>query len=534
MSRPDPCIVKLTACLLSAFIITGCTHLAVNTPKEEPLKSKSPYLFMIYARHAQNRGDLDEALEFYSHINDPYVWLNQAMIYYAKGDNDKALEFIGKLLEQGSYLDEALELRSKIYARSKKWMLAIHDVERLMQDHPHNKDLGMFLANLKMCVSDFKGSRDVLNKMLDIYTDDNLLLYTLSKACIGDGDFICAKHALETLIENQPEFSPAYADLGKVYQALGDKAGAEAIYLELLKVNPQSKQAITALTDIYVSQNRYSEGIGLLKRLFKIHPSQKVLHSLALLEIHEGMYEQALKLLHTKESYTDEDAYYEALAYAGLHRWDKALTSLDNIPIQGDLGCDVILLKVSILKDMGRISEAIEILRDVWKHYISYESCKEIGYRLATMLEESGQRKEGLVFAMEILEKHPHDPIMLNFVGYVWADIGKNLQRAQTMIEEALKTRPDDGFILDSMGWVLFKRNMPKRSLKYMKLALDKCNHDPVVNEHMGDVLLALGKKSKALDYYLKAFVLSKTVSPSLEKKINCLLEAYMYGRPNR
>lgn len=534
MSRPDPCIKLITACLLSALIITGCTHLVVNTPKEEPLQSKSPYLFMIYARHAQNRGNLDEALEFYSHINDPYVWLNQAMIYYAKGNNDKALELIDRLLGQGSYPDEVLELRAKIYAGSKKWMLAIHDIEKLMQAHPNNKDIGMFLANLKMCVSDFKGARDILNKMLDIYTDDNLLVYTLSKACIGDGDLICAKHALKTLIENQPEFSPAYADLGKVYQALGDKAGAEAIYLDLLKMNPQSKQAITALADIYVSQDKYSEGIGLLKRLFKISPSRKVLHSLVLLEIHEGMYEQALKLLHTKESYTDEDAYYEALAYAGLHRWDKALTSLDTISIQGDIGCDVILLKASILKDMGRINEAIKTLTDAWEHYISHKSCKEIGYRLATMLEESGQRKKGLVFAIEILEKHPHDPIMLNFVGYVWADMGKNLPKAQAMIEEALKTRPDDGFILDSMGWVLFKRNMPKKSLKYMKLALDKCNHDPVVNEHMGDVLFALGKKSKALDYYLKAFVLSKDANPSLEKKIDCLLEPYMYGRPNK
>ncbi|MCD6569997.1 MAG: tetratricopeptide repeat protein [Deltaproteobacteria bacterium] len=525
MSRPDPCI-KLAACIISTFIVLGCAHLPIDKLKGKTPEYKSPYLFMVYARLAQNRGDFDEALKFYSHINDPYAWLNQARIYYVKGDNDNALKFIDKLLEEGSYLDEALELRAKIYAKSRQWMPAIRDAQRLMGNHPYNKDLGVFLANLKMCVSDFKGARDVLNKMLDIYKDDNLLLYTLSKACIGDGDLICARHALEKLIEDQPGFSPAYMDLGKIYQALGDVAGAENIYLELLKINPRSRQATLALTDIYISQERYSKALDLLKRIIKIHPSEDVLHRLVLLEIHEGMYEEALELLHSKGSGTDKDTYYTALVYAGLNRWDDALDSLSSIPIQGDLGCDVILLKASILKDMGRTSEAIEILEHAWKD----ESCKEIGYRLAIMLEDSGQREEGLAIATEILEKRPHDPVILNFVGYVWADMGKDLPKAQHMIEKALKSRPDDGFILDSMGWVLFKRNMPQKSLRYMKLALEKCGHDPIINEHMGDILYALGQKPKALDYYLRAFVLSEAVNSSLEEKIDCLLEAYRYG----
>jgi len=175
---------------------------------------------------------------------------------------------------------------------------------------------------------------------------------------------------------------------------------------------------------------------------------------------------------------------------------------------------------------MGKSSEAFDELKNTWDKVSKEPACREVGYRLATALEEKGMVKEGLSVAESILAADPNDAIMLNFVGYIWADQGRNLDKAKKMIGDALTARPDDGFILDSMGWVLFKSGKAADALPYMEKALKKYADEPLINEHMGDIQYKLGKKKLALEYYLRAKTNSKKgVSPALEKKINELIK---------
>jgi tetratricopeptide (TPR) repeat protein len=503
----------------------GCASLRSITPvsSSDPLKTKNPYLLMMYARYAQNQGDAETALNFYSQINDPYAWLQQARIFYVKNDTDNALALIEKVINEGTYSNEALELRARIYAERDEWVLAIKDIEKVLSNQPDNKELAVFLANIKMYLGDFKGARSILEKTLESYKDDNVILYALSKACIGGGDLISARNYLVELIKVWPDFSPAYEDLGRVYQLLGDSSSAEQTYLEALKMNPVSSVAILGLSDIYASQDKYGDALKLLQRLNNENPSQEVLYRLVLLEIHEGMYEEALKILKDQDTLADEDYYYIALAHAGLSQWDKALQALDKITVQDGFLCDVILLKASIFEDMGKPEDSIKILKEGLVYSEKSETCREIIYRLTNMLEESGKREEGLAVAQDALKKYPHDPHLLNFVGYIWADMGKNLNEARGLIEEALSLKPDDGFIIDSMAWVLYKLGLFQESLTYMERALQKTGDDPIINEHMGDVLFSLGQKEKALEYYLKASQLNEQENLSLKQKIDNL-----------
>jgi tetratricopeptide (TPR) repeat protein len=91
------------------------------------------------------------------------------------------------------------------------------------------------------------------------------------------------------------------------------------------------------------------------------------------------------------------------------------------------------------------------------------------------------------------------------------------------MIKEALEMKPDDPFILDSMGWVLFRMGKSKEALDYMEKALKTLKDDPVINEHMGDILKSLGKNEKALDYYLKSSLLNKSSNKEVKEKIKSL-----------
>lgn len=100
-----------------------------------------------------------------------------------------------------------------------------------------------------------------------------------------------------------------------------------------------------------------------------------------------------------------------------------------------------------------------------------------------------------------------------------------NLDKAYSMIKEALDMKPDDPFILDSMAWVLFKMGKPKEALVYIEKVLKILKDDATVNEHMGDILMSLGQTDKALDYYLKSSILNRSVNDSLKEKINKLIQ---------
>lgn len=236
------------------------------------------------------------------------------------------------------------------------------------------------------------------------------------------------------------------------------------------------------------------------------------------------MFEDALNLIKGIKEITDDDRYYLSLAYAGLERYDEALDVLRDIPVSGRLGCDITMLISSILKNQNRPEESVAVLEAAWKDYADLATCNEIGYQLATELDSMGRRDEGLAIALNLLEKDPQDPIALNFVGYVWADRGMNLDKAYAMIKEAYESKPDDPYILDSMAWVLYKMGRPKEALAYMEKALKTLSDDATVNEHMGDILKALGQTGKALDYYLKSSILNRSVNNDLKEKINRLL----------
>ena len=478
---------------------------------------------MILARQEENQGNWAKALELYATIEDPFAWLEMARIAYMQNDFEKALSLVEKILNSGVYMEEALEIRTKIYARTERWQEAIADVERLIKRYPENQSLHLLLAKLKLFVSDFKGARRVL-EALRMENDDFEALYTLSKACLGDQDKECAKKALERAIEGGTDFTPIYLDLGKIDELEGRFADAEDIYLKLLENDPESLEAHIALSDLYLQEGRNMEAISHMQTVLELAPNEEVLHKLVILELDSKMYTEALALLKGQEQYANEDMYYMAIAYAGLKQWNAALLVLEKVPKEDAGGCDAAILKASILEDMGRQDDALKELKSGWERYSSANGCKEIGYRLATALDDRGRRDEGMAIAQKLLDKDPHDPMMLNFIGYIWADEGKNLGKALKMIEEALQLRPGDGYILDSMGWALFKAGKVQDATGYIDKALEAYADDPIINTHMGDILCRQGYTLKALDYYLKAKVNSKQPSADLERKIDKIL----------
>ncbi|HHO75487.1 MAG TPA: tetratricopeptide repeat protein [Deltaproteobacteria bacterium] len=509
--------------LIALFMtISGCAHVPQNETGVEPDRS-NPYLNMLLARDAENNGDWNKALELYATIDDPFSWLAQARIHFILNQSADSLAFVDRLIQEDAYADEALELRTKIYARKGNWQQAINDTETLAEKHPDNRQLKLFLANLKIIISDFIGAKIILEDLL-VSNDDSMVLYTLSKACLGLKDLSCTRKALMDVIVANPRFSPAYIDLGKTNELLGRPEAAETAYKELLDIDPYSNDGLIALSEFYISQKNYSSAISTIERLVRINPHVQIIRKLVMLKFQEGLFSEALSDFEQIEEKTDQDIYYMAIAYAKLSRYEDALQALQKISVAGKLGCDVAMLQSSIEKDMGNEAEALDILLSAWDNHNDKDGCEEIGYHLATELDIAGRRDEALEIASELLDRNPKDPIALNFIGYVWADQGINLDQAHDMIKEALDMKPDDPYILDSMAWVLFRKNQSVQALKYMEKALEQLDTDPIMLEHMGDILKDLERTNEALDYYIKSSILNNK-RQGIEEKINELLE---------
>ncbi|MEO1108598.1 MAG: tetratricopeptide repeat protein [Pseudomonadota bacterium] len=96
------------------------------------------------------------------------------------------------------------------------------------------------------------------------------------------------------------------------------------------------------------------------------------------------------------------------------------------------------------------------------------------------------------------LELNPDQPQVLNYLGYSLVERREKLDEALDMIERAVAARPDSGYIVDSLGWVLFRLGRYDEAVEHMERAVALMPVDPVVNDHLGDVYWAVGRDREA------------------------------------
>ena len=127
----------------------------------------------------------------------------------------------------------------------------------------------------------------------------------------------------------------------------------------------------------------------------------------------------------------------------------------------------------------------------------------------------------------DILKMEPDYPNALNFVGYLWAEKGIKLDEAETMIKKALSKKPNDGAIIDSLGWVYYKKGNYRLALAELLKANQLLPDDPTITEHVGDVYVSLKEYNKAFPYYEKSIQLEKDVNKKkvIEEKLKLIKE---------
>ncbi|MCH2038259.1 MAG: tetratricopeptide repeat protein [Rickettsiales bacterium] len=182
---------------------------------------------------------------------------------------------------------------------------------------------------------------------------------------------------------------------------------------------------------------------------------------------------------------------------------DEAIRRLYNIADNTDktsVKKDAMLLLADILRVEQRFRESTDVYDIVVNEGYVKDSEEEwrIYYNRAIGYEKQDKWEQAESDFIKSLELNPNQPDALNYLAYSWLLQDKNIETAKEMIEIAYQARPDDPYVIDSMGWALMKTGDYEGAVEYLERAVLLKPNDPVLHDHLGDVYWLTGRKNEA------------------------------------
>jgi tetratricopeptide (TPR) repeat protein len=231
---------------------------------------------------------------------------------------------------------------------------------------------------------------------------------------------------------------------------------------------------------------------------------------------------------------------YSGIAKEGAYGWAAQLRLSQDLYEVGDVDGAVSLLRKMADERKNR-SDALVRLGNILRYEERFkesvaaydEAVARIGelkaddwtilYSRGIALEQSGQWDRAEKDLLKALELEPDQPYVLNYLGYSWVEKGKNLDRARDMLERAVAQRQDDGYIVDSMGWALYKLGQFNDAVTYLERAVALRPQDAEINNHLGDAYWRVGRQGEARIQWRR--VLGLEPEEDLRKKVEQKLQ---------
>jgi tetratricopeptide (TPR) repeat protein len=315
---------------------------------------------------------------------------------------------------------------------------------------------------------------------------------------------------LERFLQVHPDAPDARLAYARVLVGSDRLEDAQRQFEELVRREPRYPDPLFALGVLSLEAERYEEARGYFERyLDAVGPANGRdldLVYLNMSRVAEGQrrYEEALDWLHKLRNPEQASVASEREAFILVHlnRAEEGMKLLEQLP--GDTGeqrMQRVLLQGQLLREEHRYQDSFELLDQALR-----DSPDDSG-----LLYESAMSAERLdrVDVMEsrlrrLLQLHPDYAHAYNALGYSLADRNIRLQEAYALIGHALSLAPDDGFIVDSMGWVQYRLGHLEEARAALTRAF-RLKADPDVAAHLGEVLWAMGDHSGARTLLLEA-----------------------------
>lgn len=528
-------IYYLTSRMPSLLILVGAAFLFVacgsqTIPQSAELKTETPAGNFLAARQALYFNDVEQSAGFFLETlkNDPsnVDLLRQSFItQYYYGDIEKAAA-LGRQLESLNVATTfSREPATALAIRDQDWAAVLVLADKIAET---SSSIGMAgLIKGWALISSGQGDAGITALLEAGRTQTN--------AEAGMPTFFRLHAALmaEAMGQNSEALQRS---LGLVQEPLSSQTAFELA--KLLSRNGELDQAKALIEDRF--SNRYDKSLILAQiseaaRLPKPTVTENIASGIidTALSSHNGperrLFAARLRLALFLEPNNELARYMLAQQFLDLAKLDQATSAFSRIDPDGMMGRPAILALADIATDEGEHKKAVALIsglitakpdegylykvlgdalrrsRKFTKSRDAYITAKDKGYEpgslhrnLGIALERLGEDEAAEKSFRLALDANPDDPYTLNYLGYWWAEEGRNLDEAISLIERAVELRPESGFFLDSLGWVHFRLGAPKIAVKYLEMATALEPSDPEIIGHLGDVYWELGRYQEA------------------------------------
>jgi Flp pilus assembly protein TadD len=243
--------------------------------------------------------------------------------------------------------------------------------------------------------------------------------------------------------------------------------------------------------------------------------------------------------------------------YEAAERWDDAIAAYGRIAASSPVYMNARLQIAQAYQKQKKPEEALKVLndaltgtRDDLELYASigdvqrgeekYAEAAETYTKAIALIGEPQERHWTIYYTRGIalerskrwvdaerdlnqaLKLKPEQPLVMNYLAYTWVEAGVKLNEALAMLKRAVELRPEDGFIIDSLGWAYFRMGDYKSAIRYLEQAIQLEPSEATVNDHLGDAYWRVGRRLEAKYQWQHALTLKpeKGEEPKIRHKI--------------
>lgn len=424
----------------------------------------------------------------------------------------QAEELYRVLIQRDASDGDAMMYLGAVYTEQKKYRAARQMFQRLsrVKEHSSQHLTRYYLARIESEERP-KSYRTVMAE--------------LRKALVLKPDFFEAATMLGHLIEKNQGVEKAfefYADFQKkggphpkVAEMLSQYYITQSEYdrayeqLEILEENSEDQLQIKLkMALILIDKKIYEPAVDKLKDILaEVPDSDKVRYYLG--AVYQEMKKNAAAIVEYRQIMPDSKFFEESrLRAAFLAKSDQNYSLAQEIlgeylESAGDsAGVQVYLLLSQLHEEQKAEAKALQVLLDV---AVRFQSSAEYHYYLGSLQDRLNQKTEMLISMQKVVDIEPEHAQALNYLAYTWAERGENLQQAEEYARRAVFSEKNDAYILDTLGWVLYKQERYIEAATVLERAHRLQPTASIISEHLGDVYLSQQSHNKARLFFIKA-----------------------------
>jgi tetratricopeptide (TPR) repeat protein len=557
----------LGLCVCLAF--TGCaslskvTSLATGGSTTTETDKSQAYYHFLRAQQLLVLEDVPAAIQEYiialeNDPDSPFLEMELAALYQRQGNVKEALAHVRKSIQLDPKQQEAYFLLAGLHVGLNQLNEATREYEHILRLDPDNREARLFLATLYAQQRRYPQAIHAVQELLRLDPQLAVGYYYLGRIYLETGQLADAKKEFTRVLTMDPSFVPALFDLAATLERERQYNRALAMYRRILSSQPRNTRAWASIGRLYLVMKRYGDAQKAFQKVRDLEKNDPAaIFNIALICLEQKLPDDAIHLLRPLSShprYENRARYFIGMAMEEKGDVQAAYREYKLVDRSSEQFIQARLRMAYLNFQMGDKEQARQILTELvtlapnqediyltssyfyeednqWDRAIQalkggvdkVERPAEIHFRLAVLYEKQNNRNDSIEQIKKVLELDPNNPDAQNFLGYSYAEGGINLDEAERLIREALRVKPNSGHIIDSLGWVLYKKGQYGKAVVELERAHRIMPKDGTVAEHLGDAYFQQKRYRDALHIYRRALGMEGANTSDLRKKINNL-----------